>query len=113
MFPPRFPSLPHSFHDASIGVISLVVSIYVFGVLGRNDVRVLTLISIGVVAGLHQEVGAVAFAGFRVRTFSEDFGAFEGNVLRLKQCNSPRCVHARGFLWQPVCCRPELPTHRT
>lgn len=37
-----------------------MASIYIFGVLGRNDVRVLTLISIGVVAGLHQEVGVVA-----------------------------------------------------
>eukprot|EP00903_Cladosiphon_okamuranus_P008292 g7979.t1 len=45
----------YSFNDASIGVISLVASIYIFGVLGRNDVRILTLISIGVVGGLHQE----------------------------------------------------------
>ena len=39
-----------------------MASIYIFGVLGRNDVRILTLISIGVVGGLHQEVGVGVFA---------------------------------------------------
>lgn len=51
--------------------MSLVASIYIFGVLGRNDVRILTLISIGVVAGLHQEVGVVVFTDFRIRKLEE------------------------------------------
>lgn len=47
----------YSFHDASVGIISLAASIYYFGVLGRNDVNVLTLLAVAVVAGLNQEVG--------------------------------------------------------
>lgn len=46
----------YSFHDASIGIISLVASIYYFSVLARNDVNVLTLLAVAVVAGLNQEV---------------------------------------------------------
>lgn len=46
----------YSFHDASIGVVSLACSIYYFGVEGRNHVNVLTLLAVAVVAGLNQEV---------------------------------------------------------
>ncbi|CAM9316365.1 unnamed protein product [Laminaria digitata] len=45
----------YSFHDASIGVVALALSIYWFGVEGRNDVNVLTLLAVAVVAGLNQE----------------------------------------------------------
>ncbi|CAM9116254.1 unnamed protein product [Scytosiphon promiscuus] len=45
----------YSFHDAAIGIISLTASIYYFAVLGRNDVNVLTLLAVAVVAGLNQE----------------------------------------------------------
>lgn len=45
----------YSFHDASIGVVALVLSIYYFGEKGRNDVNVLTLLAVAVVAGLNQE----------------------------------------------------------
>ncbi|CAM9531122.1 unnamed protein product [Ectocarpus sp. 12 AP-2014] len=45
----------YSFHDASIGIISLVASIYYFFVLARNHVNVLTLLAVAVVAGLNQE----------------------------------------------------------
>lgn len=47
-----------SFHDASIGIVSLAASIYYFGYLARNDVNVLTLLAVAVVAGLNQEVRA-------------------------------------------------------
>ena len=46
----------YSFHDASIGVVSLAASIYYFGYEARNDVNVLTLLAVAVVAGLNQEV---------------------------------------------------------
>lgn len=46
----------YSFHDAAIGIVSLTASIYYFAVLGRNDVNVLTLLAVAVVAGLNQEV---------------------------------------------------------
>lgn len=46
----------YSFHDASIGIVSLVASIYYFFVLARNHVNVLTLLAVAVVAGLNQEV---------------------------------------------------------
>lgn len=46
----------YSFHDASIGIVSLAASIYYFGPQGRNDVNVLTLLAVAVVAGLNQEV---------------------------------------------------------
>lgn len=46
----------YSFHDASIGIISLGASIYYFGYEGRNDVNVLTLLAVAVVAGLSEEV---------------------------------------------------------
>lgn len=56
---PRFPTPPtDSFHDASIGIVSLALSIYYFAYLGRNDVNVLTLLAVAVVAGLNQEVSA-------------------------------------------------------
>ena len=45
----------YSFHDAVIGVVSLAASIYYFGVERRNDVNVLTLLAVAVVAGLNQE----------------------------------------------------------
>ncbi|CAM9808054.1 unnamed protein product, partial [Laminaria digitata] len=45
----------YSFHDASIGVISLAASIYYFGIEGMNDVNVLTLLAVAVVAGLSEE----------------------------------------------------------
>ncbi|CAM9292664.1 unnamed protein product, partial [Hapterophycus canaliculatus] len=45
----------YSFHDAAIGIVSLSASIYYFAVLGRNDVNVLTLLAVAVVAGLNQE----------------------------------------------------------
>lgn len=47
----------YSFHDASVGIVSLAASIYYFGVLGMNDVNVLTLLAVAIVAGLNQEVG--------------------------------------------------------
>lgn len=47
----------YSFHDAAVGTVSLVASIYYFGFLKRNDVNVLTLLAVAVVAGLNQEVG--------------------------------------------------------
>jgi len=60
MYPCPGPSLRgaqiNSFHDAAIGIVSLSASIYYFGVLGRNDVNVLTLLAVAVVAGLNQEV---------------------------------------------------------
>lgn len=46
----------YSFHDAVIGVVSLAASIYYFGVERRNDVNVLTLLAVAVVAGLSEEV---------------------------------------------------------
>ena len=46
----------YSFHDAAIGVVALVASIFYFGYEGRNDVNVLTLLAVAVVAGLNQEV---------------------------------------------------------
>lgn len=46
----------YSFHDASIGIISLAASIYYFGYEGMNDVNVLTLLAVAVVAGLSEEV---------------------------------------------------------
>ena len=55
----------YSFHDASVGVVSLLASIYYFSYLARNDVNVLTLLAVAVVAGLNQEVRWAAF----VRTF--------------------------------------------
>ena len=45
----------YSFHDAAIGVVSLAASIYYFGVEGMNDVNVLALLAVAVVAGLNQE----------------------------------------------------------
>ena len=57
----------YSFHDASVGIISLAASIYYFGVLGRNDVNVLTLLAVAVVAGLNQEVGK---RGSKLQLFS-------------------------------------------
>lgn len=81
IFAPRLPPVANSFNDASIGVISLVASIYIFGVLGRNDVRVLTLISIWVVAGLRQEVGVVGFATqLSCWPVKEHFGAFDSYI---------------------------------
>ena len=46
----------YSFHDASIGIISLAASIYYCGYEGMNDVNVLTLLAVAVVAGLSEEV---------------------------------------------------------
>ncbi len=57
----------NSFHDAAIGIVSLSASIYYFGALGRNDVNVLTLLAVAVVAGLNQEVGWFARASFVCR----------------------------------------------
>lgn len=56
----------NSFHDAAIGIVSLSASIYYFGALGRNDVNVLTLLAVAVVAGLNQEVGWVCAREFCV-----------------------------------------------
>ena len=53
----------YSFHDASIGVVALSASIYYFGEKGRNDVNVLTLLAVAVVAGLNQEA-SLTFAGY-------------------------------------------------
>lgn len=47
----------YSFTDASLGVVALAASVYYFGVKGENDVNVLTLLAVAVVAGLNQEVG--------------------------------------------------------
>lgn len=46
----------YSFTDASLGVVSLLLSVYWFGIEGKNDVNVLTLLAVAVVAGLNQEV---------------------------------------------------------
>lgn len=66
-----------SFHDASVGVVSLALSIYYFGYLRRNDVNVLTLLAVAVVAGLNQEVMCA-----------------ESPVLRLLSCSV--------YVWRPV-----------
>lgn len=49
----------YSFHDAALGVVSLAASIYYFGVKGMNDVNVLALLAVAVVAGLNQEASLV------------------------------------------------------
>lgn len=45
-----------SFQDASLGVVSLVLSAIYFGHYGHDHVNILTLLAVGIVAGLNQEV---------------------------------------------------------
>lgn len=91
----------YSFHDASIGIISLVASIYYFAVLARNDVNVLTLLAVAVVAGLNQEVrvacdmSGVCFFSFA--TVRQVMAAVSWSQLLAAPGNSSGAWHYLGY----------------
>ncbi|CAM9465876.1 unnamed protein product, partial [Laminaria digitata] len=82
----------YSFHDAAIGVVALVLSIYYFG-RGRNDVNVLTLLAVAVVAGLNQEASATWPWVFKLIL---NCSRIKDPIVRVSQCR--RVHHHQGQL---------------